>query len=309
MMLWSLSLVSISHICHDGQLHPQGQHVAVNITESGKYKWTFMEIMYIRSIKNSDCVPKYHYWSVSTGKPYESQWGPSNINDPVVPRVGKTIPSDNWTEHNQDDDNVKISAISRWYQWVCEGFINNKSILVEVIVWRLCGQYLSQRWPRCLILHVVTFLQRPQTSWRTLVQVIAGRLINTSPLQPGLYFMRAYTPTVGAAVYTSVAGCAPSIRAHTPTVTVKVQTCWTFEASAEQHKHSSQSRKRSKVTESRRIVWHRDVCGRIPTHTLACLYFIHGATCAMQWRRTGIRKRGYLRRLPAHMGVWSINPA
>ena len=37
--------------------------------------------------------------------------------------------------------------------------------------------------------------------------------------------IRAHTPTVGAAVYTSVAGCAQRIRAHTPTVAVKVQTC------------------------------------------------------------------------------------
>ena len=194
--------------------------------------------------------------------------------------------------------------------------------------------------------------------------------------------IRAHTPTVGAAVYTSVAGCAQRIRAHTPTVAVKVQTCWTFKpglyfmraytrayadcrrqssnllnfqgqrrpaqtfqpitkalqghrgltrcsdrdvcgripthtlaclyvyprrnlryavathrqpqawtsapaagayarieykpgfkASADQCRHSSQSRKRPKVTEGRRVVLHRDVCGRIPTHTLACLYF------------------------------------
>ena len=85
--------------------------------------------------------------------------------------------------------------------------------------------------------------------------------------------IRAHTPTVGAAVYTSVAGCAQRIRAHTPTVAVKVQTCWTFKASADQRRYSSQSRKRSKVTEGQRVVLHRDVCGRIPTHTLACLYF------------------------------------
>ena len=37
--------------------------------------------------------------------------------------------------------------------------------------------------------------------------------------------------------------------------------------------------------------------------------FIHGTTCAMQWRRTGRRKRRYLRRLPAHTRARSINPA
>ena len=92
-------------------------------------------------------------------------------------------------------------------------------------------------------------------------------------LKPGLYSMRAYTLTVGEAVYTSVAGCAQRIRAHTPTVAVKVQTCWTFKASADQCRHSSQSRKRSRINEVRRVDLHRDVCGRIPTHTFACLYF------------------------------------
>ena len=61
--------------------------------------------------------------------------------------------------------------------------------------------------------------------------------------------------------------------AHTPTVAVKVQTCWTFKASADQRRHSSQPRKHSKVTEGRRVVLHRDVCGCIPTHMLTCLYF------------------------------------
>ena len=37
--------------------------------------------------------------------------------------------------------------------------------------------------------------------------------------------------------------------------------------------------------------------------------FIHGAICAMQWRRTGRRKRRRLRRLPAHTRAWGINPA
>ena len=138
-------------------------------------------------------------------------------------------------------------------------------------------------------------------------------------VKPGLYSVRAYarvyarirahTPTVGAAVYTSVAGCAQRIRAHTPTVADKVQTCWTFKASADQRRHSSQSRKRSNVTEGWRVVLigtYADVYRRIrsPVYT-----FIHGATCAMQWRRTGSRKRGHLRRLPTHTRAWSINPA
>ena len=116
---------------------------------------------------------------------------------------------------------------------------------------------------------------------RPVYTVCASAVI--SPLKPGLYSIRAYarvyarirahTPTVGAAVYTSVAGCAQRIRAHTPTVAVKVQTCWTFKASADQRRYSSQSRKRSKVTEGRRVDLHRDVRGRIPTHTLACSNF------------------------------------
>ena len=86
-------------------------------------------------------------------------------------------------------------------------------------------------------------------------------------------FISAHTPTVGAAVYTSAAICAQRIHAHTLTLAIKVQTCWTFKASADQHRHSSQSRKRSKVTEGWLVVLHRDVCGHIPMHTLACLYF------------------------------------
>ena len=50
-------------------------------------------------------------------------------------------------------------------------------------------------------------------------------------------YMCAYA-TFGAAVYTSVAGCAHCIRVHMPTVAVKVQTCWTFKASADQCWHS-----------------------------------------------------------------------
>ena len=36
--------------------------------------------------------------------------------------------------------------------------------------------------------------------------------------------------------------------------------------------------------------------------------FIHGATCAMQSRRTSRRKRRHLHRLPAHTRACSINP-
>ena len=93
----------------------------------------------------------------------------------------------------------------------------------------------------------------------TLLHIKAGFILHTRAYadyrRSCLYFCRRLRP------------------AHTPTVAVKVQTCWTFKASADQRRHSSQSRKRSKVTEGWRVVLHRDVCRRIPTHTLACLYF------------------------------------
>ena len=93
-------------------------------------------------------------------------------------------------------------------------------------------------------------------------------------IKPGLYSMRVYTRAYANCRRScSVASCAQRIRAHTPTVAVKVQICWTFKASADQRRHSSQSRKRSKVTEGRCVVLHRDIYGRIPTHTLTCLYF------------------------------------
>ena len=85
--------------------------------------------------------------------------------------------------------------------------------------------------------------------------------------------MRAYTRAYADCRRSCLYFCRRLRPAHTPTVAVIVQTCWTFKASADQRRYSSQSRKRSKVTEGRRVVLHRDVCGRIPTHTLACLYF------------------------------------
>ena len=85
--------------------------------------------------------------------------------------------------------------------------------------------------------------------------------------------MHAYTRAYADCRRSCLYFCSRLRRAYTPTVAVKVQTCWTFKASADQRRHSSQSWKRSKVTEGRRVVLHRDVCRRIPTHTLACLYF------------------------------------
>ena len=125
----------------------------------------------------------------------------------------------------------------------------------------------------------------------------------------GLYSMRAYTRAYADCRCSCSYFCRRLRPAHTPTVTVKVQTCWTFKASADQRRHSSQSRKRSKVTEGRRVVLHRDV-GEVYRRIRSPVYtFIHGATCAVHWRRAGSRKRGHLRRLPAHKRAWSINPA
>ena len=109
--------------------------------------------------------------------------------------------------------------------------------------------------------------------------------------------IRVHTPTVGAAVYTSVAGCAQRISAHTPTVAVKVQTCWTFKASADQPANHESAPRSPRADALFCIGTYADVYRRIrsPVYT-----FIHGATCAMQWRRAGSRKRGHLRRLPAH---------
>ena len=99
----------------------------------------------------------------------------------------------------------------------------------------------------------------------------------------------SYMATVGISVYTFVANCAQRMRVHTLTfaclragqgdtltVVVKVQTCWTFKASADQRWHSSQSRKRSKVIEGQHVAY-------VDVYRLC--------------------------RLPAHTCVWSINPA
>ena len=122
--------------------------------------------------------------------------------------------------------------------------------------------------------------------------------------------MHAYARTNADCRHSCLYFCHRLRPVHMPTVADKVQTCWTFKASADQRWHSSQSRKRSKVTEGRHVVLHRDVYGRIPTHTLACLYFYPRRNLRyMQWRRTGRRKRGHLRRVPVHTRAWSINPA
>ena len=113
-------------------------------------------------------------------------------------------------------------------------------------------------------------------------------------------------PTVGAAVYTSVASCAQRIRVHMPTVAVKVQTCWTFKASsgipATQENAPRSLRADALFCMGTEADVYQRICSSVYT-------LIHSATCAMQWQRPGSHKRGHLRRLPVHTRAWSINPA
>ena len=96
--------------------------------------------------------------------------------------------------------------------------------------------------------------------------------------KPGLYSMRMYarvcapicahTPTVCAAVYTPVASCAQRIRQLSPSKFKHVELSRPVQARA----GISANQGSAEVTEGRHIVLHRDICGRIPMHTLVCLY-------------------------------------
>ena len=120
-------------------------------------------------------------------------------------------------------------------------------------------------------------------------------------LKAGLYSTHAYARTYADCRRSCLYFCRRLRPAHKPTVAVKVQTCWTFKASADQRRHSSQSRKRCKVTEGRRVVLHGDVCGRISTHTLACLYY---------YPRRNVRYAVATRRQPqAWTSAWTSAPA
>ena len=101
--------------------------------------------------------------------------------------------------------------------------------------------------------------------------------------------------------------CHPLRPAHTPTVAVRVQTCWTFKASADQRWHFSQSRKCSKVTEGRHVL-HRDIWGRIQTHTLACWYFYPRRNLRYAVATHRQTQVWTFVRLPAHTRAWSMNP-
>ena len=112
-----------------------------------------------------------------------------------------------------------------------------------------------------------TFWPVAEQTYSNRVDQLPSRRIQTGlSIKPGLYSIRAYARAYADCRRSCWYFCrrlrpacgayAPGIRAHTPTVAVKVQTCWTFKASADQRRHSSQSRKRSKVTEGRCVVLH-----------------------------------------------------
>ena len=78
-----------------------------------------------------------------------------------------------------------------------------------------------------------------------------------------LYFCRRLRPAHTRA-YARIRRLSPSKFKHVE-LSWPAQTCAGIPAN-----HESA---RAPVTEGRRVVLYRDVCGRIPAHTLACLYF------------------------------------
>ena len=92
--------------------------------------------------------------------------------------------------------------------------------------------------------------------------------------------MHAHIPhmtSVSESIYTFVTDCAQRMWAHTVTVAIQVQTCWTFKANEGQSWYCSQSQK----TEGREVGLDMDVCGCIPRHKLACLYFLSTVQLAL----------------------------
>ena len=125
-------------------------------------------------------------------------------------------------------------------------------------------------------------------------------------IKPSLYSIRAHTPTVGAAVYTSVAGCAQRIRRLSPSKFKHVELSRPAQTSAGIPANHESAPRSPRADALFCIGTYVDVYRRIrsPVYT-----FIHGATCAVQCRRAGSRKCGHLRRLPAHARALSINTA
>ena len=112
--------------------------------------------------------------------------------------------------------------------------------------------------------------------------------------------------TVGAAVYISVASCAQLIRRLSPSRFKHVELSRPAQTSAGIPANHESVPRSPRADTLFCIGTYANVYRRIRSHVYT---FIHGAICAMQWRRAGRRKRGHLRRLPAHTRAWSINPA
>ena len=141
-------------------------------------------------------------------------------------------------------------------------------------------------------------------------------------LKPGLYSMRAYTHVyacirrLSAQLFILLSPVAPSAYVHicrayaricrlSPSKLKHVELSRPAQTSASipaNHKNAPRSPRADAMF---CIGMYEDVYRR----TRSPVYTIHGATCTMQWRRTGSRKRGHLRRLSAHKRAWSINPA
>ena len=119
-------------------------------------------------------------------------------------------------------------------------------------------------------------------------------------IKPGLYSMRTHMPTVGAAVYTSVASCAQRKRRLSPSMFKHVELWRPAQTSAGIPANHESAPRSLRADVLLCIGTYADVYRRIrlPVHT-----FIHSATCAMQWRHAGSRKRGHLRRRIRAHGV------
>ena len=193
----------------------------------------------------------------------------NSLKDRYLTRVG-TSGSNLWRWNTvgfirlQYDQPVVLVYPMLWYQF------GNKHWLFDVLKKKLLKKILMKNDSnKCVGIYVFELDWLNLTCWRHQMKTFSA----LSRVYTRCARMRAYTRAYADCRRSCLYFCRRLRPAHTPTVAVKVQTCWTFKASADQRRHSSQSRKRPKVTEGRRVVLHRDVCGRIPTHTLACLYF------------------------------------
>ena len=134
--------------------------------------------------------------------------------------------------------------------------------------------------------------------------------------KPGLYSMRAYARVyarirrLSAQLFILLSPVAPSayarIRRLSPSKFKHVELSRPAQTSAGIPANHESAPRSPRADALLCLGTYADVYRRIrsPIYT-----FIHGATCAMQWRCVGSHKRGHLRRLSAHTRAWSINPA